>query len=226
MGRVSLQCKNSPLSLTPSVVTLVADAFSLIKSRKKLPSNCGETAEHRSFQARARTHTQAWMHTPIHRRAQQIAHWHSQTNLFPGDVAPDKSLHPTCLHTLCARYFLQRRLIRFEFHHSFFFASGSIAMVNFVLFYLVSRLAVSVSSDLQARLVLQSTVTIIETKIHTVYAANQCLPKAEIRKKKKQIITVWAIILKHSSTVGTWLEITTYLSSKSLCLEGSFLITA
>lgn len=63
-------------------------------------------------------------------------------------------------------------------------------MVNFVLFYLVSRLAVSVSSALQARPVLQSTVTIIETKIHIVYAANQCLPKAEIRKKKKQIITV------------------------------------
>lgn len=177
-----------------------------------------------SKRVHARTHKHGC--TRPFRRAQQIAHWHSQTNLFPGDVAPDKSLHPTCLHTLCARYFLQRRLIRFEFHHSFLLASGSIAMVNFVLFYLVSRLAVSVSSALRARLVLQSTVTIIETKIHIVYAANQCLPKAEIRKKKKQIITVWAIILKHSSTVGIWLEITTYLSSKSLYLEGSFLITA
>lgn len=177
-----------------------------------------------SKRVHARTHKHGC--TRPFRRAQQIAHWHSQTNLFPGDVAPDKSLHLTCLHTLCARYFLQRSLIRFEFHHSFLLASGSIAMVNFVLFYLVSRLAVSVSSALQARLVLQSTVTIIETKIHIVCAANQCLPKAEIRKKKKQIITVWAIILKHSSTVGIWLEITTYLSSKSLYLEGSFLITA
>lgn len=136
-----------------------------------------------SKRVHARTHKHGC--TRPFRRVQQIAHWHSQTNLFPGDVAPDKSLHPTCLHTLCARYFLQRRLIRFEFHHSFLLASGSIAMVNFVLFYLVSRLAVSVSSALQARLVLQSTVTIIETKIHIVYAANQCLPKAEIRKKKE-----------------------------------------
>lgn len=110
-----------------------------------------------SKRVHARTHKHGC--TRPFRRAQQIAHWHSQTNLFPGDVAPDKSLHPTCLHTLCARYFLQRRLIRFEFHHSFLLASGSIAMVNFVLFYLVSRLAVSVSSALQARLVLQSTVT-------------------------------------------------------------------
>lgn len=56
-------------------------------------------------------------------------------------------------------------------------------MVNFVLFYLVSRLAVSVNSALQARLVLQSTVTIIETKIHTV---SQSMSSKSRNQKEKE----------------------------------------
>lgn len=111
---------NANTALSFSHTTLDADAFSLIKKGETLPSKCGETADRWTFQDDTRTLT-----------VQQIAHRQPQTNQFSEDVAPATSLHPTGLHTVHALYLLWRRLIIFEFHQCFLFASGGIAMVNF-----------------------------------------------------------------------------------------------
>lgn len=91
----------------PSISTLVAEAFSQIKKKKK---NRGKAAKqpwwNRGLESFTRAHTCTCTLTHKHTqeaRATDCGLTTPKTNLFARDVAPDMSLHPTRLQSLlCA----------------------------------------------------------------------------------------------------------------------------
>lgn len=67
-----------------------------------------------------------------HARMIRAAVWQAQTNLFAGDVGPEKSLRSTHREILCSLYLSEKGLIRFEFHQHSLFAVGDVTVAKFI----------------------------------------------------------------------------------------------